>query len=161
MNFSIPEKHGILTPAVQYRFRVSVKPAVANDLYSDGSYVTQQVSSCDMDFVNNLVGLELRQPIIGPMQQIAILMCKEGLAELCLDSLDGSSGGKPVYTLVFKKLKAREHYSRYDYASDNPVIHGFKFRYESLEVEHKLVFKNPCYPTTGDVFVSGIKGNAS
>jgi hypothetical protein len=93
-----------------------------------------------MDYKNKRLKLSLRQPIIGPMQNIILDVCMKGLEKLTLSSIE-SHFENAYYLLIFKDLHVISHISEYDYANEEPVYHNILMNYNELEIEQKLVFK--------------------
>lgn len=119
------ENQTIWMPLLAYRFKVRVE----NDPTHS---ITKQVMNCTIDYVNSLISLTIRQPLIDDdVHSIIKTMCNRPNQNIYVEHI-GSNAAKTVeFTNIFHNCKAVEHQLILDYAGNDAAVHNLVLKFGS------------------------------
>lgn len=119
------ENQEILMPLLAYRFRVRVE----ND---PNNAVTKQVVNCTIDYVNSLISLTIRQPVIDDdVHSIIKTMCNRPNQNIYIDHIGSNADRTVEFTNIFNDCKAVKHELRLDYVALSAAIHNLVLKFGS------------------------------
>jgi len=122
---------GVLSPLLQYRFRVLFGHEGTTDLYS---LLTQQVVYCKTDMSNTTLNIRLRQPIIpGVFSMLNKFIDRSSRygQTIFVEPMNGTNDAA-ICTLEFHDCKCTKHSANFDYSEGGILFHDMEFSYRYM-----------------------------